>query len=97
MIVKFTKDYTGRETAMQEYKAGEQADLPTAQALALVNLGVARELWSEIGKMYDPPKMAEPTTNEVKADETSPKFAEVLVEEAPPVKKPRKGKKQSKG
>ena len=76
MIVKFKQDYTGRETAMKEYKAGAQADLPTAQALELVRLGVAREMWAEIGKMYDPPKaMPEPEPP--------------AVVEAQPVKKPR--------
>ena len=58
MKLKFTKDYTGRETAMKEYKAGAQADIPNAQALELIRLGVAREVWASIGAMYDPPKAA---------------------------------------
>jgi hypothetical protein len=54
MKLKFTQDYSGRETAMKEYKAGEQADIPNAQALELVKMGVAREVWASIGAMYDP-------------------------------------------
>jgi hypothetical protein len=104
MIVKFTKDYTGRETAMTAYKAGTQADLPTAQALELVRLGVAREMWAEIGRMYDPPK-AEPeppvvvdvAVNQAQGFDSA-KLAKAIIEatgneQAPKAKKPRKGKK----
>lgn len=58
MILKFTKDYVGRETAMQEYKAGQQAEIPNAQALELIRLGVAKDMWTEIGKLYDPKPIA---------------------------------------
>lgn len=54
MILKFTQDYQGRETAMKKYRKGQQADIPTAQALELVKLGVATEMWTGIGKMFDP-------------------------------------------
>jgi hypothetical protein len=91
MIIKFTKDYTGRETAMKPYKAGTQADLPTAQALELVKLGVAREMWAEIGRMYDPKPVTPAITEALQAAETSPKFDEVP-DKPQPVKKPRKGK-----
>ena len=81
MKIKFKQDYTGRETAMKEYKAGEQADLPTAQALELVRLNVAREMWVEIGKLYDPKPM-------------DPKIPPLAIEEAQPATaKPRKGKR----
>lgn len=62
MIIKFKRDYIGRETAMQEYKAGEQADLPNAQAMELVRMDVASEVWAEVGKLYD----LTPTEDEVK-------------------------------
>jgi hypothetical protein len=108
MIVKFTKDYTGRETAMTAYKAGTQADLPTAQALELVKLGVAREMWAEIGRMYDPPKVEpEPPAVVVEPEPIGEWVHKVVthdletdevtthvngVEKAPKAKKPRKGK-----
>jgi hypothetical protein len=93
MILKFTQDYSGRETAMHEYKSGEQADIPNAQALALVRLGVAREMWASVGAMYDPPKV-EPIT-------FSPAVGDVEITPLPEpepakAKKPRKGKGKTK-
>ena len=44
MKLKFLTDHTGRETAMKEYKAGAVAEIPTAQALELIRLGVAAEV-----------------------------------------------------
>jgi hypothetical protein len=58
MKLKFIQDYSGRETAMKEYKANEQADIPNAQALELIRLGVAKEVWASIGAMYDPKPIA---------------------------------------
>lgn len=54
MKIKFTHDFVGRETAMKQYKAGDEADISNAQALELIKLGVAKEPWAEIGKMFDP-------------------------------------------
>lgn len=73
MILKFTRDYIGRETAMQQYKAGDSADFPNSQALELVRLGVAREIWASIGALYDPPKAQEPASVEVKEEPVEPK------------------------
>ena len=44
MLIEFTQDYCGRETAMLEYKKGEQIAAPFAQAVELVNLGIAKEV-----------------------------------------------------
>ena len=44
MKLKFLIDYVGRETAMAEYKAGDVDDIPQAQAMELVRLGVAEEI-----------------------------------------------------
>ena len=41
MKIIFLVDFCGRETAMQEYKKGQTADLPWAQARELVRLKVA--------------------------------------------------------
>jgi len=43
MKIKFLVDCIGRETAMVEYKAGDIADFPTAQALELIRIGHAEE------------------------------------------------------
>ena len=75
MILKFTKDYIGRETAMKQYRAGETEDISNAQALELIKLGVAKETWAEIGKMFDgaarakhdPPSVKAPRKGKVKA------------------------------
>jgi hypothetical protein len=82
MRLKFTKDYIGRETAMKEYKAGDSADIPNAQALELVRLGVAREVWATVGAMFE----AKPKAEEVKP-------AEEVIEAQP--KKPRKGRNKT--
>ena len=47
MILKFLIDCANRETAMLEYKAGDIADISTAQALELVRTGVAEEVTKE--------------------------------------------------
>ena len=89
MNLKFIKDYTGRETAMQTYKAGQQAEIPNAQALELIRLGVAQDTWTAIGKMYDPPAKVEA------APVFSPAAGDVQITPLPdaePAKKPRKGK-----
>ena len=67
MNLKFTKDYIGRETAMKQYRAGETEDISNAQALELIKLGVAKETWAEIGKMFDPPTPKAPRKGKVKA------------------------------
>jgi hypothetical protein len=90
MKLKFLKDYTGRETAMQSYKAGQQAEIPNAQALELIRLGVAVDTWAAIGKMYDPPAKVET------APVFSPEIGDVqitpLSDEPARATKPRKGK-----
>jgi len=43
MKVKFKKDFIGRETAMQFANKDDILDIPTAQALALMKLGVVEE------------------------------------------------------
>jgi hypothetical protein len=43
MKIKFSQDYVGRETAMRQYRKGDTGDLPTAQALDLIRMGVAKE------------------------------------------------------
>ena len=83
MNIKFLKDYAGRETAMKEYKAGTTAEFPTAQALELVRMGVAKEPWAEIGKAYDPKPIAPP----------APAVVEEKKVTAPPVPAKRKRKK----
>lgn len=44
MKIKFLIDYIGRETAMKEYPKDFEADIPDAQALELIRLGVAEEV-----------------------------------------------------
>lgn len=48
MKIKFLFGYSGRETAMKTYDVDDVADIPTAQALQLVYLGVAEEVEEEI-------------------------------------------------
>lgn len=75
MNVKFKQDYQGRETNMVQYRKGDKADFPNAQALALIRLGVASEVWTEIGKQFDPP-----TVEKVIHDEIKPKNKKVVKE-----------------
>lgn len=44
MLLEFSQDYIGRETAMQEYKQGARAEIPFAQASELVKAGIAFEV-----------------------------------------------------
>jgi hypothetical protein len=69
--------------------------------LELVKLGVAREMWAEIGRMYDPPKVEPPVAVNVAVNQAqgfdSAKLAKAIIEatsneQAPKAKKPRKGK-----
>ena len=44
MKIKFLYGYSGRETSMKTYDVDDVADLPQAQAMELVRLGVAEEV-----------------------------------------------------
>jgi len=79
MKIKFLFGYSGRETAMRTYDVDDIADLPQAQAMELVRLGVAEEVEEEI----------ESSIGETKGDfGTLPDFNP----EVERVAKPRKGK-----
>jgi len=44
MKIKFLFGYSGRETAMKTYDVDDIVDIPTAQALQLISLGVVEEV-----------------------------------------------------
>lgn len=44
MKIKFLIDYIGRETAMKEFRAGDEVDFPVSHALELINLDIAEEV-----------------------------------------------------
>jgi hypothetical protein len=92
MILKFTKDYIGRETAMQAYTAGQQVEIPNAQALELIRLGVAKDVWAEVGKMYDPPAKVEPAAELEPPAVVKAGDAYLTSGKSPKIIKPRKGK-----
>lgn len=43
MKIKFITDYQGRETAMKQYRAGDELELDHQPAIELIALGVAQE------------------------------------------------------
>lgn len=61
MKIIFLSDYKGRETAMQEYKAGSVLELDHQAALDLIRLGIAQEQHEEQPAPKKPRKVKEVT------------------------------------
>jgi len=99
MKLKFTQDYSGRETAMKEYRKGDEADISNAQALALIKLGVAKEVWASIGAMYDRQIGIASTFNlgdavlNIEEKTRQEKAADVILDAVTPDPKPQKPRK----
>ena len=64
MTVIFLQDYTGRETAMAQFKQDAIVELPHAVALELIGYGICKEYTEDA----PPPK---PKKEKVKHDENA--------------------------
>ena len=55
MYIEFLQDYSGRETAMQEYKRGTKLHIPHAQAMDLIKMQIVKEIHEIKSKKSEQP------------------------------------------